>query len=85
MKNSPEEELIPFRAFQNNFEAQVAKSKLEANGIESFLSGEIMGQLLPGSLIFPSLGAVKLWIRGSDEHRANELLECQEDGESSQG
>ena len=79
MENFQEDELIPFRAFQNNFEAQVAKSKLDANGIESFLSGEIMNQMYPGSLISPSLGAVKLWIKRSDELRANELLDSRED------
>jgi hypothetical protein len=69
-----DDELIPFRAFQNNFEAQVAQSKLEAHRIECFLSGEIMNQMYPGSLISPPFGSVKLWIRRSDKSKAMEIL-----------
>jgi len=69
-----DDELIPFRAFQSNFEAWVVQTKLEAHRIECFLSGEIMNQMYPGSLTSPSFGSVKLWIKRSDEARAREIL-----------
>jgi hypothetical protein len=77
-EEKPGDELIPFRAFQTNFEAQVVQSKLEAHRIECFLSGEIMNQIYPGSFTSPSFGSVKLWIRRSDESRAGEILELRE-------
>ncbi len=70
-----DDELIPFRAFQSNFEAQVVQTKLEAHRINCFLSGEIMNQMYPGSLTSPSFGSVKLWIRKSDEPQARDILD----------
>ncbi len=75
MENSREEELIPYKAFSNDFEAEVAKSKLEAEGVECFLSGDIMNQLSPRSFFDATFGGVKLWIKKSDEALARELLD----------
>ena len=67
-----DDELVVVRTFINQFEADVAKSALDAAGIGSMLTADDGGGLQPG--LWASEG-VSLLVRPEDVQRASEVLE----------
>jgi hypothetical protein len=65
----PPEGLVTVGRFQDPAEAQMARGMLEAAGIETFLVGENVNQLIPSAF------RVRLQVRVEDEEAALELLE----------
>jgi hypothetical protein len=65
----PPEGLVTVGRFQDPAEAQMARGMLEAAGIETFLVGENVNQLIPSAF------RVRLQVRAEDEEAALELLE----------
>lgn len=73
--DSPEtlpEELIPIASFFNPMEANVAKSKLESEGIECFLFDE---HALQHGVPLIAAGGVRLMVRESEAQEASRILE----------
>jgi hypothetical protein len=66
-----EPEFVTIRTFGDEFEAMVAKSALEAAGIECVISADDCGGLRPG-LSFTQ--GVRLVVKVRDAVRANEIL-----------
>ena len=65
-------DLVVVRAFLNRFEADVAKSALDAADIESLIRADDAG----GMQVAMSMGhAVELLVRSEDARRAGEILE----------
>lgn len=60
--------MVTLERFTDPVEAQLAKGMLEAAGLECFLQGEHVNQLLPGAL------RVRLLVRREDEAAARELM-----------
>jgi hypothetical protein len=63
---------VPVRVFQGlhaQFQADLARNVLEAEGIPCTLTGELSAELIPG------LDAVQLLVREEDQSRASELVE----------
>jgi hypothetical protein len=78
--DSPEtlpEGLIEISRFRNPIEANIALTKLESEGIESFLFDEHMNRtgLYPPAAIDIGFRGVKLMVRESEAQRASHLLE----------
>jgi len=67
-----DEELIVVRTFTNQFEAEVAKSALDAAEIGSMLTSDDAGGVQPG--LWVSEG-VALLVRPEDAQRAAEVLD----------
>jgi hypothetical protein len=65
----PPEGLVTVGRFRDPAEAQMARGMLEAAGIETFLVGENVNQLIPSAF------RVRLQVRVEDEEAALELLE----------
>ena len=66
-------DLVIVRTFLNRFEADVAKSALDAAGIESVIRADDAGGMRPAM----SMGsAVELVVRAEDASRAAQLLEA---------
>jgi hypothetical protein len=72
---TPPEGLITVGRFLDPVEAQMARGMLEAAGVETFLVGESVNQLMPGSF------RVRLQVRVEDEAGARELLDSAASGE----
>lgn len=68
-------ELITIEKFDDNFEADLAKALLEENGINAFLTNELVFSMVPG--ILPDKFYIELQVSDSDEARAREILETQ--------
>ena len=71
-KAEPDVNFVPVRLFQGlhaQFQADLARNVLEAEGIPSTLTGELGGQLLPG------MDMVQLLVREEDRERASKLVE----------
>jgi len=64
-------DLVVIRTFNNHFDADVAKSALDAAEIESFLSADDAGGMQPG--LWASEG-VSILVRPEDAKRAEEIL-----------
>ena len=65
------ENLVVIRTFSNAFEAEVAKSALDAIGVDSMIRSDDAGGLQPG--LWPASG-VQLLVREEDRQRADEVL-----------
>ena len=65
------DELVVVRTFSNRFEADVAKTALDAAEIDSFVRADDAGGMRPH--MWPSMG-VDLLVRAGDAERANEVL-----------
>ena len=65
------DKLVVIRTFSNRFEADVAKSALDAAEIDSFVRADDAGGMRPH--MWPSMG-VDLLVRAGDAERANEVL-----------
>jgi hypothetical protein len=69
----PNVELVTIRSFDSEVEAELAKTKLESEGIESFLSRDDCGGLRP-AMTFTN--GVKLIVRADRATRAEEILKA---------
>lgn len=68
----PNVRFVPVRVFQGlhaQFQADLARNVLEAEGIECTVTGELGAELIPG------MDAVQLLVREEDRERAAELVE----------
>ena len=66
---TPPEGLVTVARFVDGVEAQMAKGMLESAGVETFLVGESINQLMPIAF------RVRLQVRLEDEAGARELLD----------
>ncbi len=64
------DKLVTIAEFENPFEAQVAKSALEDDGISAAIMGENVQNLLPAD----GMLNVQLKVFAADEKRASEVL-----------
>lgn len=62
--------LVAIRTYVNHFEADIARSALEAAGIECLIKSDDCGGLRPHLW----LGGVELVVREEDAEQANEVL-----------
>ena len=77
MNNS---ELVVVRTFSDQFAADVAKSALDAVGIECFIKSDDAGGMRPGMWVG---NGVQLVVRAEDVERANEILNSSDSYKSS--
>jgi hypothetical protein len=68
-----QDKLVVVRTYSYRHEAELARSALEAHGIEAMIEADDCGGQRP--LIGAILGGVKLVVRRSDESRAKKFLE----------
>ncbi len=75
------EDLIPIGQYQNSIEANLAKTKLDSEGIESFLFDEYERQigLIPPATLDAAFGGIKLMVRESEARKASQILESRVD------
>jgi hypothetical protein len=66
-------DLVIVRTFLNRFEADLAKSALDAAGIDSMIRADDAGGMRPAMLMG---SAVELVVRTEDASRAAQLLEA---------
>lgn len=64
--------------FYNDFDAQMAKNKLQDAGIPAIIDNEIFASVLPVGV--NGIGALRLMVRSKDIDRARHILE-DNDGE----
>jgi hypothetical protein len=64
------DDLVVVRLFVNKFEADLAKSALEAADIDSLIRADDAGGLRPGLW----MGGIELLVRQEDAARAEEIL-----------
>ncbi len=76
----PQEEFIVVYVSQGPLGAEVAKSKLEAEGIPAMLRYEAVGRVL--GLTVDGLGRVEVLVRPEDEAAARQILEEEPLGEA---
>ena len=65
-----EEGLVTVGRFIDPIGAQLARSRLESDGLTCFVQGAGLGSLLPTATLFPIL----LQVRAEDAERAAEIL-----------
>ena len=63
-------DLVVVRTFLNSFDAELAKSALEAAQIESMIRADDAGGMRPHLW----MGGIELVVRAEDAERANEVL-----------
>lgn len=68
--------LTVLKTFSNEINAEIVKQKLAANGIESFISEDDNGGMLPS--LQATMG-VRLEVLASDAAKANQILEATAD------
>jgi hypothetical protein len=68
-----QDEIIVFKRFENAIDANIVKTKLDANGIPCFLTEENLANLYPAQSFL--LFGVRLHIFDRDKDRASEILE----------
>jgi orotate phosphoribosyltransferase len=68
-------DLVTIEKFDDNFEADLAKALLEENGVQAFLTNELVFSMVPG--ILPDKFYIELQVGPADEARAREILETQ--------
>ncbi len=68
-----DDDLITLATFGNELEAQVARTKLESDGIEAFVADDVT--LRMNGFWSAALGGVKLRVRRRDEAEAKRSLE----------
>lgn len=67
-----EDKIIVYAHYNSPFDANIAKTKLDAYGIPCFLSDENLAGL--GILMHQSIGRVRLHVFEADKERAAEIL-----------
>jgi hypothetical protein len=65
-------DLVTVAIFETAVEASPARAMLEAEGIQTYLQGEVTGYML--WYMWPGLGGVKLQVENKDVQQATELL-----------
>jgi len=71
-------ELVTIASFENNFEAEIAKTFLEDNGFQVFLQNEMMMSVLPG--LAGEMCKIELQVFEEDAEHAKDLLNsCDDD------
>ncbi len=75
-------EFVTIAIFGDTLEADMAKMRLELEGIESFLENEHFSRAVPFSFSIFSLGGVKLQVRKNDVQEAIGILKEEQDSES---
>ncbi len=78
MAGDPNVELVEVFTAQGEMDAQMIRSMLESDGIESMLSGESVR--LTHGITVDGLGVVKILVRKEDEARAREVIAVFLDG-----
>ncbi|HKF51038.1 MAG TPA: hypothetical protein VKB26_01895 [Candidatus Acidoferrales bacterium] len=73
MRKELEDDLAVARIYSFRHEAELARSALEARGIEAIVDADDCGGQRP--LMGATTGGVKLLVRRSDEGRAKQILE----------
>jgi DNA-directed RNA polymerase subunit RPC12/RpoP len=68
-----QDEIIVFRSFENSIDANIIKTKLDANGIPCFLTEENLANLYPAQSFV--LFGVRLHIFDKDKERVSEILQ----------
>lgn len=67
-----DDEIITFRTYYNPMEAEIIRTKLEANGIPSFIADESLGTLYP--VYNQGGGGIKLKVFARDVEKCEEIL-----------
>jgi hypothetical protein len=67
-----EDEIMTFRTFYNPMEAEIIRTKLEANDIPSFIADESLGVLYP--VYNQGSGGIKLKVFAKDVEKCQEIL-----------
>jgi hypothetical protein len=67
-----DDEIITFQTYYNPMEAEIIRTKLEANGIPSFISDESLGVLYP--VYNQGGGGIKLKVFARDVEKCKEIL-----------
>jgi hypothetical protein len=70
---TPPDGLVTVGRFEDPTEAQMAKGMLESAGLDCFLVGENVNNLMPAAF------GVRLQVKAEDESAARELLETAEE------
>ncbi len=66
------EELVPIASFSRPVDAELAKSKLDAGGVRSFVEGGTIARINP---VLMGGGETKLLVRAADQVRSLAILE----------
>jgi Putative prokaryotic signal transducing protein len=66
-----EDALVVVRTYTNNFDAEIAKSALEAAGVDTMLKADDCGGMRPHLW----MGGIQLLVRSGDVERAIEILD----------
>ena len=64
------QDFVQIGSFPSSFEANLAKSRLESEGIECFISDENISKVLGSGLVDGIFGGVKLWVKCLDKEKA---------------
>lgn len=75
MAESTKDEFVTVATFPEPMEATVARSALEAAGIEAYLRGEVANSMVPVAF------AAELQVHAKDEAAAREVLQSADDYE----
>jgi hypothetical protein len=67
-----DDEIVTFHTFYNPMEAEIIRTKLEANGIPSFIADESLGVLYP--VYNQGGGGIKLKVFARDVEKCQEIL-----------
>ena len=67
-----DDEIVTFRTYYNIMEAEIIRTKLEANDIPSFIADESLGILYP--VYNQGGGGIKLKLFAKDIEKAGEIL-----------
>jgi hypothetical protein len=67
-----DEEIVTFETYYNIMEAEIIRTKLEANGIHSFITDESLGVLYP--VYNQGGGGIKLKVFARDVEKCREIL-----------
>jgi hypothetical protein len=67
-----DDEIVTFRTFYNPMEAEIVRTRLEANGISSLITDESLGTLYP--VYNQGGGGIKLKVFAKDVEKCEEIL-----------
>ena len=76
MDHDPEASLVTIRTFMSESEANIAKSALEAFGLECMISRDDSGGMRPSLTL---VQGIRLVVRADDVPRAEEILTSEPD------
>jgi len=80
-----DDKLVTLEEFNALFEAEFAKSDLEANGIKAVVVGEMLGGAYPYTTFGARRSVVELKVFAADVDKAKEILTSQQNTESGEG